>query len=66
MTSKPFYILVDGNSGEYHLFKSHILAVSKAIELAGMTDDDLNDDTEEELMVGYDLTIQPIMLSDDF
>lgn len=66
MTSKPFYLLVDGNRGEYHLFKSHILAVGKAMEMVGMTDDDLNDDTEEELMVGYDLMIQPIMLSDDF
>lgn len=66
MTKKPFYLLVDENHVEYYLFKSHILAVSKAMELAGMSDEDLNDDTEEELMVGYDLTIHPVELSDDF
>lgn len=63
--TKPFYLLVDDNQEEYHLFKSHILAVSKAMELAGMTDDDLNDETEE-LMSEHGLTIKPLTLSDDF
>lgn len=69
MTNKPFYLLVDGNHSEYQLFHSK----DKAMEVACEDFDELNfdnfagrlDELEEELMMGYDMTVEPITFYDD-
>lgn len=66
--NQVFYLLED-NHGEHYLFQSRELAFKEACSRKSDLDfeewkDDL-DELEDELMMDYDMTIEPITFYDD-